>query len=153
MFTISNPLVNEPDFSFKSDDGLQVGVKVSRKVEEFELNDSGFPMNDIAALNGAKSVQEYQILLQKIQMYQAENPDTSSLTVEQLINTVQPRFAQTPAEIVQAAEFIGSRMNEDYQQKVVAIRTAKLKAVERQQQQQQTSTVEYSEPSITPATN
>lgn len=47
MFTISNPLVNEPDFSFKSDDGLQVGVKVSRKVEEFELNDSGFPMNDI----------------------------------------------------------------------------------------------------------
>lgn len=154
MFTIDNPRVDNPSFDFKTDDGLQVGTLVSRRVQDFELNDAGFPMNDISALNGAKSVQEYQMLLQKIQMYQAENPDTSGLTVAQLINTVQPRFAQTPAEICQAAEYIGSRMNAEYMEKVEGIRAAKAaQAAKAAEKSVESTSVTYSTPSTTPVTS
>lgn len=152
MFTINNPRVDNPSFDFKTEDGLQVGTLVSRRVQDFELNDAGFPMNDISALNGAKSVQEYQMLLQRIQMYQAENPDTSGLTVAQLINTVQPRFAQTPAEICQAAEYIGARMNAEYLQKVEGIRAAKAAQAAKLAKDTNSSTaVTYTAPSVTPA--
>lgn len=160
MFTIDNPRVDNPSFDFKTEDGLQVGTLVSRRVQDFELNDAGFPMNDISALNGAKSVQEYQMLLQKIQMYQAENPDTSGLTVAQLINTVQPRFAQAPAEICQAAEYIGSRMNAEYMEKVEGIRAAKAaqavkaaQAAKAAEKYVESPSVTYSTPSTTPVTS
>jgi hypothetical protein len=106
-----------------SKDGVDLqAIKVQGVTEDFQFNAYGFPLNDIAALNGAKSLQEYNMILQRLQTYAADNPDYSNLTTKELIETIVPRSFQTPAELSRAADWIGRRMDDDFNAKVSEIR-------------------------------
>lgn len=92
-----------------SDDGVPSRkIRLQNATEDFELNAFGFPLNDIAALNGAKSIQEYNAIVSKLNEYVANNPDNSKMSVKDLIATVSPRSFQTPSELDRAAQWIGS---------------------------------------------
>lgn len=110
MFTISfnTPIESIPELD--SAIAKCQDVCLSSSPQDFEYNAFGFPLNEISALNGCRSVQEYNALLDKIQEYQANNPDTSKMSIQELIENVAPRSYQTPSEIVQAASWLGSRL-------------------------------------------
>ena len=123
MFTIATIISSWTDKKVLTKDKEdKQAIKVQGVTEEFQFNAYGFPMNDIAALNGAKSLQEYNMILQRLQQYQADNPDTSNLTPRELLDSVVPRSFQTPAEIERAATWIGERMDEHYRAKVEELR-------------------------------
>lgn len=100
MFTISfnTPIESIPELD--SAIAKCQDVCLSSSPQDFEYNAFGFPLNEISALNGCRSVQEYNALLDKIQEYQANNPDTSKMSIQELIENVAPRSYQTPSEIV-----------------------------------------------------
>lgn len=110
MFTISfnTPIESIPELD--SAIAKCQDVCLSSSPQDFEYNAFGFPLNEISALNGCRSVQEYNALLDKIQEYQANNPDTSKMSIQELIENVAPRSYQTPSEIIQAASWLGSRL-------------------------------------------
>lgn len=110
MFTISfnTPIESIPELD--STIAKCQDVCLSSIPQDFQYNAFGFPLNEISALNGCRSVQEYNALLDKIQEYQANNPDTSKMSIQELIENVAPRSYQTPSEIVQAASWLGSRL-------------------------------------------
>ena len=131
MFCI--PIVSEkwPDRPVLSKDGVDLqAIKVQGVTEDFQYNAFGFPLNDIAALNGAKSLQEYNMILQRLQTYAADNPNYSNLTTKELIDTIVPRSFQTPAELSRAAEWIGRRMDDDFNAKVSELRAKRQAEIE-----------------------
>ena len=123
MFCIPIISAEWPDRPVLSKDGEDLqAIKVQGVTEDFQYNAFGFPLNDIAALNGAKSLQEYNMILQRLQTYAADNPDYSNLTTKDLIETIVPRSFQTPAELSRAAEWIGRRIDDNFNSKVSEIR-------------------------------
>lgn len=70
----------------------------------YDRNAFGFSRNDIASLNAAQSLQEYQLILSRLQEYEAQNPDNSKKSISQIIDSVIPYRAQTPSEINAVAE-------------------------------------------------
>lgn len=123
MFTKKCNITPWVDSPVLSEDGVDIQkINVQGVNEDFQYNSFGFPLNDIAALNGAKSLQEYQAIVARLQQYQADNPDTSKLSVKDMIANIMPRSFQTPAEIERAAAYIGEHYQDKWDEKVEAIR-------------------------------
>lgn len=96
-----------PEFKVFNDDGSAAGVQLTQELPEFAVNCCGWPLTDIAALNGAKSVQEYELLLSQMSEYIAQNPDNSKLSIADIIACTPSFRLQAPAEVERAATYIG----------------------------------------------
>lgn len=103
-----------PQFIVKNDDGSLAGTCLTQQIPEFQVNAFGFPLTDIAALNGAKTVQEYEVLLSQMSEYVAQNPDNSKLSMQDIIACTPSFRMQTPAEVERAAMFIGMHWQQKY---------------------------------------
>lgn len=84
----------------------------------YEINAAGFHRSDIARLNAAQSLQEYQLLLTRLQAYQANNPDNSKISTEKLIRGIMPWRAQTPSEVSDMADRLGRDLQADLDEQV-----------------------------------
>lgn len=124
MFTIRQSSTAVPFVPVTLEDGTPIQSPIAVPHEDFAENAFGWPLNDIAALNGAKSLQEYELIASRMQEYQANNPDTSKMSVNDLIAAIEPRTFQTPAEVARFAEFYGRNL----QDKVDAIVESKRQA-------------------------
>lgn len=116
-------------------------IRVQNATEDFELNAFGFPLNEIAALNGAKSIQEYNAIVSKLNEYVANNPDNSKMSVKDLIATVSPRSFQTPSELDRAAQWIGSHWQNKVDNIVLAKQAAVAKKAAEKQAEEAAKTV------------
>lgn len=103
------------DLTSVTEDGVKkTSVPVSDSlIPEFELNDYGFPLNDMSALVKAQSLEEYNMLVNRLSSYQANNPDTSKLSQADLIRGIMPRSMQTPFEIERVASAYGSSLQDE----------------------------------------
>lgn len=118
MFTKSFKLSREYPQPVMVSDGVRLGaINISTIGNgDFEINAYGFFRSDIASLNAATSMQEYQLILSRLQSYQANNPDNSKKSVEQIVRETLPWRAQSPSEIRQVAEYVGNMRAEQLEQ-------------------------------------
>lgn len=121
MFTVNSKIFDlSPNFRKLGVDKKDTDTQVCLSQPDFLMNSHGFILNDISALTAAQNAHEAELLLKRIQLYQANNPDTVNMSVTDLIRTVSPRSAQCPSEIVRAAEYIGAALQEKVDSKVAA---------------------------------
>lgn len=73
--------------------------------QEFNLNDAGWVRNDISQLARAQSLQEYNLIMSRLQVLNESKSLPENMTVEQAFKTIKPRFCQSPNEIEQWIEF------------------------------------------------
>lgn len=98
---------------FRTDKNLvdltpSVGAKVpidSFDSQDFNLNEAGWVRNDISQLARAQSLQEYNLIMSRLQVLQDSKSLPENMTVEQAFKTIKPRFCQSPNEIEQWIEF------------------------------------------------
>ena len=91
-----------------NDNGISAGALVpidSFDSQDFNLNDAGWVRNDISQLARAQSLQEYNLIMARLQVLKASNSLPEDMTVEQAFKTIRPRFCQSPNEIEQWIEF------------------------------------------------
>lgn len=147
MFTKSFKLSREYPQPVMVSDGVRLGaINISTIGNgDFEINAYGFFRSDIASLNAATSMQEYQLILSRLQSYQANNPDNSKKSVEQIVRETLPWRAQSPSEIRQVAEYIGNIYAEQLDQE-------RERAASRQARTAPSSSDSIAEPSVSPVT-
>lgn len=73
--------------------------------QDFNLNEAGWVRNDISQLARAQSLQEYNLIMSRLQVLQDSKSLPENMTVEQAFKTIKPRFCQSPNEIEQWIEF------------------------------------------------
>lgn len=73
--------------------------------QEFNLNDAGWVRNDISQIARAQSLQEYNLIMSRLQVLDESKSLPDNMTVEQAIKSIKPRFCQSPNEIEQWIEF------------------------------------------------
>lgn len=73
--------------------------------QDFNLNEAGWVRNDISQLARAQSLQEYNLIMSRLQILKDSNSLPEDMTVEQAFKTIKPRFCQSPNEIEQWIEF------------------------------------------------
>lgn len=147
MFTKSFKLSREYPQPVMVSDGVRLGaINISTIGNgDFEINAYGFFRSDIASLNAATSMQEYQLILSRLQSYQANNPDNSKKSVEQIVRETLPWRAQSPSEIRQVAEYVGNMRAEQLEQE-------RERAASRQARTAPSSSDSIAEPSVSPVT-
>lgn len=147
MFTKSFELSREYPQPVMVSDGVRLGaINISTIGNgDFEINSYGFFRSDIASLNAATSMQEYQLILSRLQSYQANNPDNSKKSVEQIVRETLPWRAQSPSEIRQVAEYVGNMRAEQLEQE-------RERAVSRQVRTVPPSSEPVTESSVSPVT-
>lgn len=111
---LDKSFIESPQFIVTNEDGSLAGTCLTQQIPEFQVNAFGFPLTDIAALNGAKTVQEYEVLLSQMSEYVAQNPDNSKLSMQDIIASTPSFRMQTPAEVERAAMFIGRHWQQKY---------------------------------------
>lgn len=89
-------------------------------IPEFELNDYGFPLNDMSALVKAQTLEEYNMLVQRLSSYQANNPDTSKMSQADIIRGIMPRSMQTPFELDRVASAYGSSLQDELNRRALS---------------------------------
>lgn len=84
--------------------------------QDFNINECGFIRNDISKLARAASQSEYDALMRKIGMVDANYNIKDGMTIQQAMDMVKPRYAQSACEIANYAEYISkmSDMNKSY---------------------------------------
>lgn len=147
MFTKSFKLSREYPQPVMVSDGVRLGaINISTIGNgDFEINAYGFFRSDIASLNAATSMQEYQLILSRLQSYQANNPDNSKKSVEQIVRETLPWRAQSPSEIRQVAEYVGNLRAEQLEQE-------RERAASRQARTAPSSSDSVTESSVSPVT-
>lgn len=111
MFTIPTKENIVKQFDVKDDNGKVVSPILNvRPNVDFTLNAFGWPLSDIAALNGCKSLQEFEVIAARLRDYTANNPDTSKMSIAEMIAQIQPQSFQTPSEVAQFARYYGSHL-------------------------------------------
>lgn len=147
MFTKSFELSREYPQPVMVADGVRLGaINISTIGNgDFEINAYGFFRSDIASLNAATSLQEYQLILSRLQSYEANNPDNSKKSTEQIIRETLPWRAQSPSEIRQVAEYVGNMRSEQ-------LEDARQRAEVRKAKSAQPVSPVPAEPSVSPVT-
>lgn len=132
MFTIPQESTDLCQFDCLTPDNKSaIPVIECQPKVDFAVNSFGWPLNDISALNGCKSLQEYELISQRLNQYQAQNPDTSKLSTAELIQAVEPHSFQTPSEVMRFAEYYARHLQrniDEISSKRAAIQQAKSKA-------------------------
>lgn len=73
--------------------------------QDFNLNEAGWIRNDISQLARAQSLQEYNLIMSRLQVLKDSKSLPEDMTVEDAFKTIRPRFCQSPNEIEQWIEF------------------------------------------------
>lgn len=149
MFTKETQYTEVNPFNVVDDAGVVISPRVTdNELQDFQTNVCGWIMNDISALNGAKSLQEYEVIAARLREYEASNPDTSKMSTAELIQSVAPHSFQTPSEVEQFARVYGSYLQSRYQE-VYDKKLAEIEAKRVAQSAQLTQKVEFTEPQTT----
>lgn len=77
-------------------------------VKEFNLNDAGWPRNDISQLARAQSQSEYDSILRRLVELKNTQTLPSDMKVKDAINLIKPRYVQSPNEINDFVNSLGS---------------------------------------------
>lgn len=77
-------------------------------VKEFNLNDAGWPRNDISQLARAQSQSEYDSILRRLVELKNTQTLPSNMKVKDAINLIKPRYVQSPNEINDFVNSLGS---------------------------------------------
>ena len=113
MFTVPTEEHDVKQFDVFDENKKVISPKLSVLPNvDFTLNAFGWPLTDIAALNGCKSLQEFEVIAARLREYTATNPDTSKLSVAEIIEQIQPQSFQTPSEVAQFARYYGRHLQE-----------------------------------------
>lgn len=149
MFSQNTKYTEVPQFDISDDSGKVISPRVTdNELQDFQTNLCGWIMNDISALNGAKSLQEYEAIAARLREYEASNPDTSKMSTAELIQSIAPSSFQTPSEVEQFARVYGSYLQSKYQD-VYDKKVAQIEAKRAEQASQQTTKVEFTESQTT----
>lgn len=74
--------------------------------KEFNLNDAGWPRNDISQLARAQSKSEYDSIMARLAVRDSGKSNiVAGMTDEQIYDSVRPRYAQSPLELAMFAEY------------------------------------------------
>lgn len=73
--------------------------------QDFNLNEAGWVRNDISQIARAQSLQEYNLIMSRLQVIYESKSLPEGMTVEQALKTIRPRFCQSPNELQQWIEF------------------------------------------------
>lgn len=82
--------------------------------QDFNINEAGFIRNDISKLARAASQSEYDALMKKIGMVDSNYNIKDGMTIQQAMDMVKPRYAQSACEIANYAEYL-SKMADIHQ--------------------------------------
>lgn len=149
MFTHKTIPTEDFQFNICDDSGSVISPRITdNDIQDFQTNVCGWILNDISALNGAKSLQEYEVIAARLREYQASNPDTSMMSTAELIQSVAPHSFQTPSEVEQFARVYGSYLQSKYQE-VYDKKVAEIESKREVQLSQQPNKVEFTEPQTT----
>lgn len=77
-------------------------------VKAFNLNDAGWPRNDISQLARAQSQSEYDSILRRLVELKNTQTLPSDMKVKDAINLIKPRYVQSPNEIDDFLNSLGS---------------------------------------------
>lgn len=69
------------------------------QVEEFNLNDAGWPRNTIACLARCQTVEQYRALAERLVKRDIVSDKNQKLTLKERFAAIRPRSCQTPADI------------------------------------------------------
>lgn len=72
--------------------------------QDFNINDFGYPRNDISALARAQSQQEYDMLMKKLQVLKSKGDVPADMKPQDAISRVRSRYLQSPNELLSFAE-------------------------------------------------
>lgn len=90
--------------------------------QEFNLNDAGWVRNDISQLARAQSKAEFDMLLSRLVEIKNSGGLPDDMSVDDAINSIRPRWCQSPAELELFAEWtnsdIMSKLDEAYRKAV-----------------------------------
>lgn len=74
--------------------------------KEFNLNDAGWPRNDISQLARAQSKSEFDSIMARLSVRDGGKSNIADgMTDEQIYDTVRSRYAQSPLELEMFAEY------------------------------------------------
>lgn len=76
--------------------------------QEFNINDFGYPRNDISALARAQSQQEYDMLMKKLQVSKSNGDIPADMKPADAISRVRSRYLQSPNELLSFAEYLAN---------------------------------------------
>lgn len=87
-------------------------------VEDFALNDCGFPVNTIGMLSRCETLAQYNMIAQRLSKTNVANPDLSKLSLDDQFALGRPRSCQLPHEVDAYAQTIAKidmrRLKEQY---------------------------------------
>lgn len=72
--------------------------------ESFNINDFGYTRNDISQLARAQSVQEYDMIMKRLQVLKSNGDVPKDMNPQQAISRVRSRYLQSPNELLSYAE-------------------------------------------------
>lgn len=72
--------------------------------QSFNINDFGYTRNDISQLARAQSVQEYDMIMKRLQVLKSNGDIPKDVTPQEAISRVRSRYLQSPNELLGFAE-------------------------------------------------
>lgn len=76
--------------------------------QSFNLGANGLPACDITLLARSTSMNDYAVILQRLQENKVKNPDNKGKTDAQIIGEMMPSWVQTPSEIDRFVDWYNS---------------------------------------------
>ena len=90
--------------------------------KEFNRNDAGWIRNDLSLLARAQSLQEYELIMSRLQEVRSQSNLPTGVTDQQAFDMVIPRFAQSPLELERYVQMsndsVVERVNKAYERSV-----------------------------------
>lgn len=81
--------------------------------KEFNLNDAGWPRNDIAQLARAQSKSEFDAIMSRLAVRDSGKSNfPDGMTDDQIYDTVRSRYAQSPLELEMFCEYSNGSMTD-----------------------------------------
>lgn len=90
--------------------------------KDFNRNDAGWIRNDLALLARAQSLQEYELIMSRLQEVRSQSNLPDGISDQQAFDMVVPRFAQSPLELERYVQMSNDsfveRVNKAYERSV-----------------------------------
>ena len=88
--------------------------------ESFNINDFGYTRNDISQLARAQSVQEYDLIMKRLQVLTSKGDVPKDVKPQEAISRVRSRYLQSPNELLSYAECLANgdleRLHDSYKE-------------------------------------
>lgn len=98
--------VTETGRIFVSDDVTRVVPVEQFDAQEFNQNDAGWTRNDLSQLARAQSKSEFDSIMARLNEVKSQSNLPGDISNKDAIKYVAPRYAQSPLELQQFAEYV-----------------------------------------------